>query len=352
MPIYEIQPELLTPLQQVTFASKKILEEDIQRIFRTHINAIAPDTFVLAEEFSDWADSWRSIDLLCLDKAANLVVVELKRTQDGGHMELQAIRYAAMISKMTFADAVTAHAKFLVKHGMQGADAEAAILGFLGVDEIKETEFAQDVRIILVSADFSKEITTSVLWLNERDLDIRCVRLRPYEYMGKTLVDIQQLLPLPEAVDYQIQLRKKAAEERKTQSGGADWTRYDLAVGTKTFINLYKRELFLRAIRAIIGKEVPVSEVQQIIPARKFLGIEGQLSGTEFRDRASKMKTSTGATYDFRRFYVDDEDLFVSEGKTWALSNQWSIAFLPQLDQLIAKYPQAELRYTISEAAP
>jgi hypothetical protein len=348
MPIYEIQPETLTPLQEVTFASKKILEEDIQRIFRMYIDAIAPDTFVLAEEFSDWADSWRSIDLLCLDKAANLVVVELKRTQDGGHMELQAIRYAAMISKMTFADAVAAHAKFLVKHGMQGADAEGAILGFLGVDEIKENEFAQDVRIILVSADFSKEITTSVLWLNERDLDIRCVRLRPYEYMGKTLVDIQQLLPLPEAVDYQIQLRKKAAEERK--SGGSDWTRYDLAVGSKTFLNLYKRELFLRAICAI-NQDVPVSELQRIIPAIKFLGVDGRLTGAEFRSQAAKMKTSTGATYDFRRFYVDDEDLFFSEGKTWALSNQWSIAFLPQLDLLIEKYPQAKLSYTISERA-
>ena len=44
----------------------------------------------------------------------------------------------------------------------------------------KVSEFAQDVRIVLVSANFSKEITMSVLWLNERDLDIRCVRLIPY----------------------------------------------------------------------------------------------------------------------------------------------------------------------------
>ena len=185
------------------------------------------------------------------------------------------------------------------------------------------------------------------MWLNERELDIRCVRLRAYEYMGRALVDIQQLLPLPEAVDYQIQLRKKAAEERK--SGGPDWTRYDLTVGSKTFISLYKRELFLQAIRAIINHGVPVSELQSIIPAGKFLGVEGRLGGPEFRDLASKMKTPTGAAYDFRRFYVADEDLFYSERKTWALSNQWSIAFLPQLDQLIEKYPQATLSYTISE---
>ena len=31
-----------------------------------------------------------------LDNAARLVVVELKRTDDGGHLELQALRYAAM----------------------------------------------------------------------------------------------------------------------------------------------------------------------------------------------------------------------------------------------------------------
>jgi len=57
---------------------------------------------VVSEEFGDWEDSRRRIDLLGIDKAANLVVIELKRTEDGGHMELQAIRYAAMVSKMTF----------------------------------------------------------------------------------------------------------------------------------------------------------------------------------------------------------------------------------------------------------
>jgi hypothetical protein len=289
VPIYEFGQDALTALKEITFASKKILEADIQKILRSYIDAIAPDTFVLAEEFSDWADSYRSIDLLCLDKQANLVVVELKRTEDGGHMDLQAIRYAAMISKMTFADAVAAHAKFLIKKGAEGSEAEGAILGFLGWDELKGNEFGQDVKIVLVSADFSKEITTSVLWLNERELDIRCVRLRPYEFMGKTLVDIQQLLPLPESVDYQVQLRKKAAEERKAQEGGSDWTRYDLSVGKETFSNLYTRQLFLLAIRGFIKKDICVSELQEVIPPRKFLGIMGKLDGDTFRATAAEM---------------------------------------------------------------
>src|SRR5690349_8952567 len=118
MAIHELTCDDLIPLNTVTFAQQNIRErEDLQRILRTHIDAVAPETFVIAEEFADWEDSSRSIDLLCLDKQANLVVIELKRTEDGGHMELQAIRYAAMVSKMTFGDAVSAHSKFLMKIG-------------------------------------------------------------------------------------------------------------------------------------------------------------------------------------------------------------------------------------------
>jgi hypothetical protein len=153
MAIHEMTYDALVKLDPVTFASQNILEkEDLQRILRSHIEAIAPGTFVLTEEFSEWEGSGRSIDLLCVDKEANLVVVELKRSEDGGHMELQAIRYAAMISQMTFDDAVSAHAKFLAKMGGEPSKAESAILSFLKWEEPIRNEFAQDVRIVLVSA--------------------------------------------------------------------------------------------------------------------------------------------------------------------------------------------------------
>jgi hypothetical protein len=352
MAIHEITHDALVPLKVVTFASQNILEsEDLQRILRTHIDAIAPETLVLAEEFSDWEGSWRSIDLLCMDKKANLVVIELKRTEDGGHMELQAIRYAAMISQMTFADAVNAHAKFLAKIGAEASKAENSILSFLGWDEPIASEFAQDVRIVLVAANFKKEITTSVMWLNERDLDIRCVRLMPYQFGDKTLLDIQQILPLPEATEYQVRLKKKAAEERKAQEGGADWTRYDLKIGDKLLPKLYKRNLFLSVVGALVANGKGVTELQQFLPARKFLGLPGKLTGDEFRREVSEMKTPSGASYDPRRFYIDDEDLFFSQEKTWALSNQWSIKFMPQLDQLIASHPEVRLSYTVAAQA-
>ncbi|MAE92772.1 MAG: hypothetical protein CMI67_24885, partial [Pelagibaca sp.] len=114
MPIYELSDTGIKRLQKTTFADRGIRErQDIQRLLRDQIEIISDQTMVIAEEFGDWDASRRRIDLLCIDKEANLVVIELKRTEDGGHMELQAIRYSAMISTMTFDQVVEAHKSFL-----------------------------------------------------------------------------------------------------------------------------------------------------------------------------------------------------------------------------------------------
>ena len=129
---------------------------------------------IIAEEFAEWDDSRRRIDLLGIDSDANLVVVELKRDDEGAHMELQAIRYAAMISSMTFERATEVYQAFL-DESSPDQDAKMELLKFLEWDEAREDDFAQDIRIVLVAADFSKELTTAVLWLNEHDLDIRAL---------------------------------------------------------------------------------------------------------------------------------------------------------------------------------
>ena len=95
---------------------------------------IAPNLLVITEEFGEWEDSRRRIDLLAIDQDANLVVIELKRTDDGGHMELQAVRYAAMVSTMTFEKVVDLHGRFLSRQGVS-SDPKASILDFLEWEE-------------------------------------------------------------------------------------------------------------------------------------------------------------------------------------------------------------------------
>lgn len=218
MALYEVTSDNLTKIHQTTFYKAGLRErDDLQRLLNKQIGVILPNTLVVAEEFGEWEESKRRIDLLGLDKDANIVVIELKRTEDGGHMELQAIRYAAMVSTMTFDRVVDIYSRYLVKNEIEG-DARTKILDFLERDEPDEDSFAQDVKIVLVSADFSKEMTTAVIWLNKRDLDIRCIRIVPYYDNGRILIDVQQVIPLPEAVDYQIQIKEKEQKERREKS--------------------------------------------------------------------------------------------------------------------------------------
>jgi hypothetical protein len=216
MPLFEITPDKLRAVSQASFAEMKVRErDDLQRLLRTQVEVLGEDLYVVADEFGDWEDSRRRIDLLAVDSQANLVVIELKRTTDGGHMELQAIRYASMVSTITFERAVDIHAEFLVRIGEDRGVARERLLAFLGWDEADEEAFAPDVRIVLVSEDFSKELTTAVLWLRERDVDIRCIRLRPYLDGQSRLIDVQQIIPLPEVQDYQVQLREKVRVGRR-----------------------------------------------------------------------------------------------------------------------------------------
>lgn len=232
MAIYEIQTNDLRKLDETSFSEAGFKERSVQRLLRERIKVVADDILVIAEEFGEWEGSRRRIDLLAIDKKANLVVIELKRTEDGGHMELQAIRYAAMVSTMTFDRAVETFSGYLA-HTDNKADAAQLILDFLDWSEPDEDSFAQDVRIILVSADFSKELTTSVMWLNERGLDVRCVRLKPYNDNGRTLIDVQQVIPLPEAQDYMVGIREKVVKERIDRSGksGRHQLRKDFWIG-------------------------------------------------------------------------------------------------------------------------
>jgi len=219
MPLFEMTDSSFRTIPEKSFTDMGIGERsDIQRLLRTQIDVLGDDLYVLTEEFGEWEDSKRRIDLLAIDSSACLVVVELKRTHDGGHMELQAIRYASMVAAMTFDRAVEIHAAFLQQIGQPAGEAKARLLKFLDWREPDEESFAGDVRIVLVSEGFGKELTTAVLWLRDREIDIRCIRLRPYRAGDATLIDVQQIIPLPEAQDYMVRIREKEQQERRSRA--------------------------------------------------------------------------------------------------------------------------------------
>jgi len=341
MAIYHVTSDKLVPIENTTFAKQGIRErDDLQRLVREQINVISQDTLVISEEFGEWSESRRRIDLLGVDKNGNLVVIELKRTEDGGWMELQAIRYAAMVSTLTFERVVGIYQDFLRKHG-KSDDAKESLLEFLELEEPDEDEFAQDVRIILASAEFSKEITSAVIWLNKQGLDIRCVRMMPYKDGDKTLLDIQTVIPLPEAEEYQIQVREKQQRVREARNSSKDFTRFSLTVSGNVYSNLPKRGVMFYLIVELIKSGAKPDELSKIISWRQnnlFISFSGNLDEDAFVTELMKSDAG-GALPRYKRFYCKEDELFHIGDKTYALSNQWGNKTLNAVDQLAEQYP-------------
>ncbi len=312
MAIYSFNNNSLQKIETTSFNSEGILErQHLQLTLKRQIDVIAPNCLVISEEFSEWSGSQRRIDLLAIDKEGNLVVIELKRTETGEHMELQALRYAAMVSTLTFSRAVEIYQKYLVSIDSED-NAEGKLLEFLSWEEPQEDDFALDVRIILVSSNFSKELTTSVMWLNERNLNIRCVRLIPYRHQNQVLVDVQQIIPLPEAESYQVKIKQQSEERREARKSSKDYTRY-LFQGN----SFNKRKLVLAVIQQWFSENKPsqLLELLQAFPQEIRSG--GLLVPV---DDAKEIYGRQGI---YRHFLGDGEILEFSDSTQYAVSNQW-----------------------------
>ncbi len=78
MSIFKIESNKLVELTNTSFETERIYEvRDLQKYLSNSIEIIDSELLVISTEFSNWEDSKRSIDILCVDSDANLVVIEL-----------------------------------------------------------------------------------------------------------------------------------------------------------------------------------------------------------------------------------------------------------------------------------
>ncbi len=347
MPLYEIHDEGLTLHTPAQFSELGLYERgDLQRLLRDDIAVLGADLLVVAEEFGDWEDARRRIDLLAIDREGHLTVVELKRTEDGGHMELQAIRYAAMVSSMAFDDVVAAYATYLSRHRPgEDANARAELSTFLGATDGDEPVISSEVRIVLVSADFGRELMTTVLWLNRFEgLDIRCVQLIPYRVADHVVLDVRQLVPLPEATDYQVRVRRKERQRERAQRDGRDFTRYHIIVDGEELPDANKRNAMRLMVSSLAERGVTLQAMKDVLHPRVFRSIPGRFEGDESVQTAF---LEADPRIDIGRFYFDYP--MYEDGDTWIMTRMWGTDTEPSLSQLRDTFPDAQVSFRRAE---
>lgn len=218
--------------------------EHVQEWIANQPDALGEELLIIQKEFDQFADTRERLDLLALDKDGQIVVIENKLDDSGRDVTWQALKYAAYCSSLTKAQIIDIYQHYLNRY-CGGGNAATQICDFLEVEDLEEVVLntGNDQRLIFVAANFRKEVTSTVLWLREHQVDARCFKITPYEFGAELLVDIQQVIPTPEAADFMISMVEKETEAKSAQGAQRKSHRLRLAFWEQALETLRARGL-------------------------------------------------------------------------------------------------------------
>ena len=209
---------------ELGFTERKHLQEWLAH----EPSALGEELLIIQKEFDGFDDTRERLDLLALDKDGNLVIIENKLDDSGRDVVWQALKYASYCASLTKAQIVEIYQQYLDRYEpVTGevdllnapASASARICEFLDAPDLDELKLnlGNSQRIMLVAANFRKEVTSTALWLLGQGISIACFKITPYSLGEQLLINIDQIIPTPEAKELMIGINAKEAEEKTTE---------------------------------------------------------------------------------------------------------------------------------------
>ena len=209
----------LVRLEECRFSDLRLREREHLQEWLAHMpEALGEELLVIQKEFDGFADTRERLDLLALDKEGRLVVIENKLDDSGRDVVWQALKYAAYCSNLTQKDIPAIYQKFLDRSS-EDEDAVAKLRDFLEVEDLDEVVLnpRNEQRLVFIAANFRKEVTAAVLWLLGHGVRAQCFRIVPYSFREEVFIDLQQIIPTPEAADFMIGMAAKDSEQKTVE---------------------------------------------------------------------------------------------------------------------------------------
>ena len=210
-------------LRQRSFSELGFRErEHLQEWVAKNPLMLGEELLIIQKEFDGWTETRERIDLLALDKDGAIVVIENKLDDSGRDVAWQAIKYAAYCSGLTKNDITDIFQKYLDKYG-ENQNAKDLITAFYDASSFEELTLNEgfNQRIILVGARFRPEVTATCLWMINHNIDIKCIRVRPYSEDNTLFLNVDQIIPPPEAKDYMVKIGSKEVDEKSSRGQSA-----------------------------------------------------------------------------------------------------------------------------------
>lgn len=122
-------------------------------------------------------------------------MVELKRDKAPDTVEMQALKYAALVSRFTREDLDRVHSRYLSRGRADRVTMEEAAAALDEWAEITE-ESLRLPRLILMATEFPQTVTATVVFLHQQlGLDIRLLAFQAYRTANDVLLTVSQHYP-------------------------------------------------------------------------------------------------------------------------------------------------------------
>lgn len=191
--------------------------EHLQEWIAKEPSCLDEELLIIQKEFDGFSGTNERLDLLALDQTGALVIIENKLDDAGKDVTWQALKYVSYCSTLSKTQIVAIYQDYLDKYE-NGAKAEDKLVEFFDGQSIDEIELNnQDQRMILVAGNFRKEVTSTVMWMINHNISVKCFKATPYKHGDELLLDIEQIIPVKEAADYYIKMADKAKEAQSTK---------------------------------------------------------------------------------------------------------------------------------------
>ena len=284
----DLSENRLVQLDERRFSELKLNErEHLQEWLVKTPEALGEELLIIQKEFDGFEDTRERLDLLALDKEGRVVVIENKLDDSGRDVVWQALKYVAYCSSLKKADIVDIYQKYLDRW-FNGENAVPNLCEFLGVEDLDDSVLnaGNDQRLMLVAANFRKEVTSTVLWLIGHGIRAQCFRVAPFGFGQELLIDLQQIIPTPEAADYMIGMADKESEEKSSQR-------------TQTLRNDKRHAFWTKTLDTLRARGV--SRYENISPSRKYwlaspTGVSGCGYNLIFGSKIARVELYLGRT--------------------------------------------------------
>ena len=209
--------------------------ENLQEWIAKSPNCFGEDLLIIQKEFNGFNDTNDRLDLLALDQDGSLVIIENKLDDTGRDVVWQCLKYVSYCSTLTKAQIIEIYQDYLDKNAIKES-AKNNISEFFDGKPLEEITLNEnDQRMILVAANFRKEVTSTVMWMLNHSINVKCFKATPYQYNNNLFLTMEQIIPVKETADYIIQMADKAKEVQNDKDITNHWLSSGAGVSGITF---------------------------------------------------------------------------------------------------------------------